>query len=135
MNMKTNKLLEVKLLVEPSIVEETLTRMGIPDNKNKILYQSCHLLKQFDTYYIGHFKQLFVLGRGKDGFPGFGNVSMEDIERRNSIAFCLQKWNMITVINPEEIEEHNVRIFVLPHAEKYKCQLIKKFNVKNLENI
>ena len=135
MNMKTNKLLEVKLLVEPSIVEETLTRMGIPDNKNKILYQSCHLLKQFDTYYIGAFKQLFVLGRGKDGFPGFGNVSMEDIERRNSIAFCLQKWNMITVINPEEIEEHNVRIFVLPHAEKYKWQLIKKFNVKNLENI
>ena len=135
MNMKTNKLLEVKLLVEPSIVEETLTRMGIPDNKNKILYQSCHLLKQFDTYYIGHCIQLFVLGRGKDGFPGFGNVSMEDIERRNSIAFCLQKWNMITVINPEEIEEHNVRIFVLPHAEKYKWQLIKKFNVKNLENI
>lgn len=135
MNVQTNKLLEVKLLVEPSIIEETLTRMGIPDNKNKILYQSCHLLKQFDTYYLGHFKQLFVLGRGKDGFPGFGNVSMEDIERRNSIAFCLQKWNMIEVIEPSEIAEHNVRIFVLPHSEKYKWQLIKKFNVKNLENV
>lgn len=69
METKTNKLLEVKLLVKPNIVEETLTRMGIPDNKNKILYQSCHLLKQFDTYYLCHFKQLFVLGRGKDGFP------------------------------------------------------------------
>ena len=90
MNTMTNKLLEVKLLVEPSIIEETLTRMGIPDNKNKILYQSCHLLKHFGTYYIGHFKQLFILGRGKDGFPGFGNVSLEDIERRNSIAFCLR---------------------------------------------
>lgn len=135
MNIQTNKLLEVKLKVDSSIIEETLTRMGIPDNKNKILYQSCHLLKQFDTYYLGHFKQLFVLGRGKDGFPGFGNVSMEDIERRNSIAFCLQKWNMIEIVEPNEIENHNVRIFVLPHSEKYNWQLVKKFNVKNLENV
>jgi hypothetical protein len=109
--------------------------MGIPDTKNKILYQSCHLLKHFGSYYIGHFKQLFVLGRGKDGFPGFGNVSMEDIERRNSIAFCLQKWNMIEIIDPTQIEEHNVRIFVLPHKEKHNWQLIKKFNVKNLEGV
>ena len=63
-----------------------------------------NLLKHFGSYYIGHFKQLFVLGRSKDGFPGFGNVSMEDIERRNSIAYCLQKWNMIEVINPEDID-------------------------------
>ena len=135
MNTMTNKLLEVKLLVEPNIIEETLTRMGIPDTKNKILYQSCHLLKHFGSYYIGHFKQLFVLGRGKDGNPGFGNVSMEDIERRNSIAFCLQKWNMISIIEPEEIKEHNVRIFVLPYKEKSNWHLIKKFNVKNLENV
>ena len=135
MNTMTNNLLEVKLLVDASIIEETLTRMGIPDTKNKILYQSCHLLKHFGSYYIGHFKQLFVLGRGKDGYPGFGNVSMEDIERRNSIAFCLQKWNMIEIIDPSQIEEHNVRIFVLPHKEKHNWQLIKKFNVKNLEEV
>ena len=121
------------MLVEPSIIEETLTRMGIPDTKNKILYQSCHLLKHFGSYYIGHFKQLFVLGHGKDGFPGFGNVSMEDIERRNSIAFCLQKWNMVEIVDPTLIEEHNVRIFVLPHKEKINWRLVKKFNVKNLE--
>ena len=131
--MITKYLLEVKLLVKPSIIEETLTRMGIPDTKNKILYQSCHLLKHFGSYYIGHFKQLFVLGHGKDGFPGFGNVSMEDIERRNSIAFCLQKWNMVEIVDPTLIEEHNVRIFVLPHKEKINWRLVKKFNVKNLE--
>jgi hypothetical protein len=34
----------------------------------------------------------------------------------------------------KEIEEHSTRIFVLPHAEKHNWQLIKKFNVKNLEN-
>jgi hypothetical protein len=39
---------------------------------------------------------------------------------------------MIEVVNPEEISEHATRIFVLPHAEKHKWQLIKKFNVKNI---
>lgn len=133
-NNNTNKLLEVRLKVDAWIIEETLTRMGIPDIKNKVLYQSCHLLKQFGTYYLAHFKQLFVLSRGKDGYPGFGNVSLEDIERRNSIAFCLLKWNMIEIVEPEEIEEHSTRIFVLPHAEKHNWQLIKKFNVKNLDS-
>ena len=66
--------------------------------------------------------------------PGFGNVSLEDIERRNSIAYCLYKWNMIDIPDMKEIEEHSTRIFVLPHAEKHNWQLIKKFNVKNLEN-
>ena len=130
----TNKLLEVRLKVDAWIIEETLSRMGIPDNKNKVLYQSCHLLKQFGTYYLAHFKQLFVLSRGKDGYPGFGNVSLVDLERRNSIAYCLVKWNMIEVVEPEEIAEHQTRIFVLPHAEKHNWQLIKKFNVKNLSN-
>ena len=49
---QTNKLLEVKLLVDPNVIKETLSRMGIVDKKNKIIYQSCHLLKQFDTYYL-----------------------------------------------------------------------------------
>ena len=58
---QTNKLLEIKLLVDPNIIKETLSRIGIVDKKNKIIYQSCHLLKQFDTYYLVHFKQLFTL--------------------------------------------------------------------------
>lgn len=134
MKMNTNKLLEVKLKVDPHVIEETLSRMGIPDIKNKVLYQSCHLLKMFDTYYVAHFKQLFVLSRGKDGYPGFGNVSLEDIQRRNSIAYCLAKWNMIDIAVPEEIQDHNVRIFVLPYTEKRDWQLVKKFNVKNIMN-
>ena len=94
---QTNKLLEIKLLVDPNIVKETLSRIGIIDKKEKIIYQSCHLLKQFDTYYLVHFKQLFTMSTGKNGYHGFGNVSLEDIERRNSIAFLLIKWNMISI--------------------------------------
>ena len=34
---QTNRLLEVKLLVDPNVIKETLSRMGIVDKKNKII--------------------------------------------------------------------------------------------------
>lgn len=128
----TNKLLEVKPLVDISIIRETLTRIGIVDKKQKKIYQSCHLIEQFDTFYLAHFKQLFVMSRSKNGFPGFGNVSMEDIDRRNSIAFLLAKWNMIKIIKPEEIDPHNTRVDVISHKDAGEYTKIRKFNINNL---
>jgi len=128
----TNKLLEVKPLVDISIIRETLTRIGIVDKKQKKIYQSCHLIEQFDTFYLAHFKQLFVMSRSKNGFPGFGNVSMEDIDRRNSIAFLLAKWNMIKIIKPEEIDPHNTRVDVVSHKDAGGYTKIRKFNINNL---
>lgn len=128
----TNKLLEVKPLVDISIIRETLTRIGILDKKQKKIYQSCHLIEQFDTFYLAHFKQLFVMSRSKNGFPGFGNVSMEDIDRRNSIAFLLAKWNMIKIIKPEEIDPHNTRVDVVSHKDAGEYAKIRKFNINNL---
>lgn len=131
----TKKLLEIRLLVDQKVIEETLTRMGIVDKKKKIIYQSCHLLKHFNSYYLAHFKQLFVLSTGKNGFPGFGNVSMEDMQRRNSIANWLIKWGMIEIIgDPNEIEPHNAKIEIIPYKEKKEYKIIKKFNVENLNN-
>lgn len=132
--IETNKLLEVKLLVDQKIIEETLSRIGIVDKKEKIIYQSCHLLEQFGTFYLAHFKQLFTLETSKTGYHGFGNVSLEDIERRNSIAFLLVKWNMIAIANPNEIEPHTTRIDVVKHADAKNYQKIKKFNIENLNN-
>ena len=128
----TNKLLEVKPLVDISIIRETLTRIGIVDKNQKKIYQSCHLIEQFDTFYLVHFKQLFVMSRSKNGFPGFGNVSMEDIDRRNSIAFLLAKWNMIKIIKPEEIDPHNTRVDVVSHKDAGEYAKIRKFNINNL---
>lgn len=129
----TNKLLSVKPLVSESIIRETLTRIGIVDRKEKRIYQSCHLIEQFGTFYLAHFKQLFVMSRGKNGFPGFGNVSMEDIERRNSIAFLLAKWNMIEILHPDEIEPHSVNIDVVSYKDAREYTKIRKFNINNLE--
>lgn len=129
---QTNKLLEVKLLVDPNVIKETLSRMGIVDKKNKIIYQSCHLLKQFDTYYLAHFKQLFTLTTSKNGYRGFGNVSLEDIERRNSIALWLIKWHMISIDDMNEIIPHRTKFDIVSHNDAVNYKKVRKFNINNI---
>ena len=46
-------------------VRETLTRIGVSSRKERVLYQSCHILHKQGKYYIVHFKELFAL----DGKP------------------------------------------------------------------
>jgi hypothetical protein len=41
-------------------VRETLTRIGVASKKDRILYQSCHILHKQGKYYIVHFKELFA---------------------------------------------------------------------------
>ena len=129
---QTNKLLEIKLLVDPNVIKETLSRMGIVDKKNKIIYQSCHLLKQFDTYYLVHFKQLFTLTPSKNGYRGFGNVSLDDIERRNSIALWLIKWHMISIDDMNEIIPHRTKFDIVSHNDAVNYKKVRKFNINNI---
>ena len=110
MTRPTNKLLEVKLLVDKWVIEETLSRIGIVDYKKKIIYQSCHLFEQFGTYYLAHFKQLFTISTDKSGYHGFGNVSLEDIE------------------------PHNMKVEIVKHADADKFMKVKKFHTSNLIN-
>ena len=42
-------------------VRETLSRIGVASRKEKILYQSCHILHKQGRYFIVHFKELFSL--------------------------------------------------------------------------
>ena len=37
-------------------VRETLTRIGVSSRKERVLYQSCHILHKQGKYYIVHFK-------------------------------------------------------------------------------
>jgi hypothetical protein len=67
-------------------VKETLTRIGVASRKEKILFQSCHILHKQGKYYIVHFKELFAL----DGKPV--DLVENDIERRNTIAKLLSDW-------------------------------------------
>lgn len=72
------------------------------------------------------------MGTSKTGYHGFGNVSLEDIQRRNSIAFLLASWNMIKIMHPEDIEPHNTRIDIVSYKDAKEYKKVKKFNINNL---
>ena len=66
------------------LIKETLTRIGVSSKKDKILYQSCHILHKKGLYYIVHFKEMFKLD-GKDS-----TINDTDIARRNTIVGLLE---------------------------------------------
>jgi hypothetical protein len=93
---------------------ETLTRIGIASKKEQKLWQSCHLLHKQGKYYIVQFKELFLLD-GK-----YSDITVADIERRNTIAYLLQDWELLTIVHPERYEDRAEMsaIKVLPYKEK-----------------
>ena len=107
-------------------VRETLTRIGVSSRKEKMLYQSCHILHKKGQYYIVHFKELFAL----DGKPS--NITDNDIERRNAIAKLLEEWGLVKIVNPEVMGEliaplHQIKI--ISFREKDDWQLVSKYNI------
>jgi hypothetical protein len=108
-------------------VRETLTRIGISSKKEKILYQSCHILHKQGKYYIVHFKEMFAL----DGKPT--DISENDLSRRNAIAKLLKDWELIKIVNLESIETPPPiflsQIKIISHKEKNDWQLIPKYNI------
>ena len=107
-------------------VRETLTRIGVASRKDKILYQSCHILHKQGRYYIVHFKELFAL----DGKPT--NYSENDQARRNTIANLLSEWGLIALVNPESSSELVVplnQLKILSFKEKYQWDLTAKYNI------
>lgn len=107
-------------------VKETLTRIGVSSRKEKILYQSCHILHKQGQYYIVHFKELFALD-GKQT-----NISENDIQRRNAIAKLLQDWGLVKIVNAK-IMENNIapihQIKIIAFREKNEWELVSKYNI------
>jgi hypothetical protein len=108
-------------------VRETLTRIGVASKKDRILYQSCHILHKQGKYYIVHFKELFAL----DGKPT--DISENDLSRRNAIAKLLQDWGLVKVVNQKQIETPAPiflsQIKILSHKEKDGWELTPKYNI------
>ena len=112
-------------------VRETLTRIGVSSRKEKVLYQSCHILHKQGKYYIVHFKELFAL----DGKPS--NISENDIQRRNAIANLLEEWGLVKILNYKLIEENIAplhQIKIISFKEKDEWQLITKYNIGKKPN-
>jgi len=122
-----NTFLEVKLAEEEDFlkVKETLTRMGVASKKDKILYQSCHILHKQGRYYVVHFKELFAL----DGKPT--NFTDEDRSRRNTIVSLLEEWNLVKIMNKKLLEDKIPlnQVKIISFKEKDSWQLTSKYSV------
>ena len=124
-NWKPEQMLEV-VLKEPDDflkIRETLSRIGVASRKEKILYQSCHILHKQGKYYITHFKELFALD-GKDT-----NLSENDIARRNTIAKLLGDWGLVEIKGNTEPAAPLSQIKIIAFKEKDSWELCTKYNI------
>ena len=116
------------VLVQPDDflkVRETLTRIGVASRKDKVLYQSCHILHKQGRYFIVHFKELFALD-GK-----LTDISENDLQRRNTIAKLLSDWGLISVLDDSIISDQAPlsQIKVISHKDKNNWDLQAKYNI------
>jgi len=128
MNASVESMVEVKLRSAEDFlkIRETLTRIGVASRRDKVLFQSCHILHKQGRYYIVHFKELFAL----DGKPT--NFSDEDKARRNTITNLLAEWELIDIIEIERTKEPIAplnQIKILAHKEKNDWKLEAKYNI------
>jgi hypothetical protein len=120
-------LLEIKIDREDDFlkIKETLTRIGVAARKDKILYQSCHILHKQGKFYIVHFKEMFAL----DGKPT--DYSEEDLGRRNTIAKLLEDWGLLTIVDPSAITISTPMnlIKIIAFKDKANWELVQKYAI------
>lgn len=119
--------LEIKLKNSDDFlkIRETLSRIGVASRKEKVLYQSCHILHKQGRYFITHFKELFALD-GKDA-----DFEDADLERRNTIAKLLSDWGLLEILS-QEIHENQApmsHIKIISYKEKGDWELVTKYNI------
>ena len=106
-------------------VRETLTRIGVASRKDKVLYQSCHILHKQGRYFIVHFKELFALdGKSAD-------LTENDLQRRNTIAKLLIDWGLVKIIDPDKFTDLAPlsQIKVIAFKDKSEWSLQTKYNI------
>tara|TARA_B100001750_G_scaffold201790_1_gene176726 strand:- start:7266 stop:7670 length:405 start_codon:yes stop_codon:yes gene_type:complete len=124
-------MLEIKLSEPDDFlkVRETLSRIGIASRKERKLYQSCHILHKQGRYFLVHFKELFAL----DGKPA--NISINDVQRRNTIAGLLADWGLVEIMGDSSDRAPLSQIKVLSYREKEDWLLETKYNIGNKKKV
>jgi hypothetical protein len=118
-------LIELKHPDDFLLIKESLTRIGVANQNEKKLYQSCHILHKRGRYYITHFKELFLL----DGKTA--NITQDDIHRRNLIVSLLSDWGLLKIHDEKSIEPKSPMnsIKVLSFSDKSQWTCIPKYTV------
>lgn len=132
---KTN-LIRVRIKKPATSVKEMLTRLGIGNVNEKILHQSCHLIKIEKDWFLVHFKEVYgMIGCEIKWDEG-------DIQRRNKIARMLEEWGYLDIINDQEIEysynqfnseDNDIWIYRIKLSDKKNYTLLQKVDIKRFE--
>ena len=124
-NWTQEQMLEVELKEPDDFlkIRETLSRIGVASRKDKVLYQSCHILHKQGKYFIVHFKELFALD-GKQT-----NLSENDIARRNTIAKLLSDWGLVKIKGTTNVTAPLSQIKIISFKEKDDWTLETKYNI------
>jgi hypothetical protein len=124
-NWTQEQMLEVTLKEPDDFlkVRETLSRIGVASRKERVLYQSAHILHKQGRYFIVHFKELFALD-GKST-----NIVSNDINRRNTIANLLQDWGLVNIVGELGETAPLSQIKVLSYKEKNEWTLETKYSI------
>lgn len=106
-------------------VAETLTRIGVSGQKEKKLYQTCHILHKRGRYAIIHFKEMLALD-GNDT-----NYDEEDEARRNKIVDLLAQWKLVQILDEEPLIPiaDISKIKVIPFKDKAAWTLVTKYTI------
>ena len=104
-------------------VRETLSRIGVASKKEKVLYQSCHILHKKGRYFIVHFKELFALD-GKDA-----DFLENDLQSRNTVAKLLSDWGLIDIKGELGELAPLSQIKIISFKDKGEWDLVPKYNI------
>ena len=124
-NWTQEQMLEVELKEPDDFlkIRETLSRIGVAARKDKVLYQSCHILHKQGKYFIVHFKELFALD-GKQT-----NLSENDIARRNTISRLLSDWGLVKIKGETDPAAPLSQIKIISFKDKNDWTLETKYNI------
>ena len=115
-------MIEVKLKVSDKVIIETLSRCGIANHREKILYPSCYLFVQDDKYYVAHFKEMFIILKSDSYF----NFTDSDKERLNAIVYNFSNWELIEKIDDSLIDPHKIKIDIINFTDKKNWKISHK---------
>ena len=105
-------------------VRETLTRMGIANNKKKILFPSCNILHKQNRYYIVHFKEMLKMdGREVD-------ISESEISRLHSITRMLDAWGLVTIKDIDSLVPMEYNFRVVSFDQKTDWTIVPKYVIQ-----
>jgi len=128
--------IKVTLKKDFPVIKETLERMGVVNAKDGVIYPSCYCIETGEmdgdekVYTIAHFKELFAFHKKTSDFEDNGT----DKARLRTIVYFLNKWNLVSVANTDDISEIlHQKIGVISKSDKQKYKVVHKFNVYTLD--